>query len=224
MFFAAVLLASSALAATTTFSCSRNYTIVAGDTCDGISRAVGASTYQLAMLNPTIDDACSNLQIGQPLCLGLTDGSDCTTTYTVAGGDSCDAITNQFAINSTLLFLNNPQIDSACDNIYVGEVLCVGNQLFTLPAAFTQNGGLNAPSIGAPVPGGQLTSSIGPLSSAIPAGNVAGAPTSSPGVTANPAPTPSSSSSTSSTPTSSSAAPTPTDDGDDECEDDENDD
>ncbi|KZT52350.1 carbohydrate-binding module family 50 protein, partial [Calocera cornea HHB12733] len=114
--------------------CSRNYTVAAGDTCDGISRSVSVSTYQLAMLNPVIDDACSNLEIGANLCLGLTDGSDCQTTYTVAGGDTCDGITGQFAINSTFLYMNNPQIDSGCDNIYVGEVLCVGNKVYALPA------------------------------------------------------------------------------------------
>jgi len=238
MFFAAVaLLASSALAATTTYTCSRNYTVVAGDTCDGISRSVSVSTYQLAMLNPAIDDACSNLDIGEALCLGLTDGSDCETTYTVAGGDTCDAVTAQFAINSTYLYMNNPQIDAACDNIYVGEVLCVGNKLYTLPQAFTINGGASAPQ---PVIGGGSGSAVTVSTSvstagasSAPAANAAAAPTANPGVTivsvtttstSSAAPTTTSSASSSSS-SSSSAAPTSSAsaDDDDDCDDDEDD-
>jgi hypothetical protein len=32
-------------------------------------------------------------------------------------------------INSTILYANNPQIDEYCSNIYIGEVLCVANQV-----------------------------------------------------------------------------------------------
>ena len=34
--------------------------------------------------------------------------------------------------NSTLMF-NNPQINDNCDNIYVGEVLCVDTAAYTYP-------------------------------------------------------------------------------------------
>ena len=30
-------------------------------------------------------------------------------------------------VNTTVLWLNNPQIDNACGNVYIGEVLCVHN-------------------------------------------------------------------------------------------------
>lgn len=92
-----------------------------GDICDSISAANNVSTYQLAAINPSIDSTCSNLIPGNTLCLG-TSGEDCQTTYIVRPDDTCEGIASAHAINSTLLSLNNPQIDSRCSNIYIGEV------------------------------------------------------------------------------------------------------
>lgn len=39
----------------------------------------------------------------------------------------CGGFTNDFQINTTVLWLNNPQIDNACGNVYIDEVLCVHN-------------------------------------------------------------------------------------------------
>ncbi|KAJ3709791.1 hypothetical protein EV361DRAFT_923388 [Lentinula raphanica] len=114
-------------------SCTRNYTVQEGDTCDSISAAQNVSTYQFASVNSGIvDSSCSNLQPGANICLGY-EGEDCTTTYTVAAQDTCDSISSAYSINSTLLYNNNPQIDSACDNIYVGEVLCVASTIAAPP-------------------------------------------------------------------------------------------
>lgn len=126
---AGALFAQSAFATT----CSRNYTVSLGDTCDGISQSNNVSTYQLAVLNPNVDAGCTNLALGEPLCLG-TDGSDCQKTYTVVSGDSCGAITDKYAINSTLLWANNPQLDAECSNLYIGEVVCVDDKYNVPPA------------------------------------------------------------------------------------------
>ena len=46
--------------------CDRNYTVVAGDFCDGISAKENVSTYQLATVNADkIDVACDNLALGE---------------------------------------------------------------------------------------------------------------------------------------------------------------
>ena len=129
----------TAVLAKTTGACDRTYTIQEGDICDSISASHNVSTwvdstsftdptypstfrYQLAAINSgIIDSTCSNLVVGNSICLGY-DGEDCSTTYVVAGGDNCDLITSKFGINGTILSLNNPQINKACDNIYVGEV------------------------------------------------------------------------------------------------------
>ncbi|CED83636.1 Chitinase [Phaffia rhodozyma] len=103
-----------------------------GDICDWISKANSVSTFQLALLNNDVDDACSNLYIGQDLCLG-TDTYDCKETYTVVDNDTCDGIIESNSLNSTALYQNNPQINVDCSNIYIGEVLCVANDAFAYP-------------------------------------------------------------------------------------------
>lgn len=144
-------LAIAATAALTLLSpvladCTRNYTVVQGDICDWISKSQNVSTYQLAAVNVGIIDAtCSNLEPGQNLCLGTT-GQDCTETYVITETDSCGSILAQFpAVNSTILAQNNPNVDSACDNIYPGEVLCVATTVVAppIPSGFFDNSDAN---------------------------------------------------------------------------------
>lgn len=59
---------------------------------------------------------------GQQICLATTAAEDCTDVYVVQPDDTCDGISSMKSLNSTILRLNNPQINEACDNIYVGEV------------------------------------------------------------------------------------------------------
>ncbi|XDG10377.1 hypothetical protein ABKA04_009992 [Annulohypoxylon sp. FPYF3050] len=54
--------------------------------------------------------------------------SDCTSTYSVVSGDTCNVIIDKF--NDTFTLANfyswNPQVASDCHNLYPGEVVCVG--------------------------------------------------------------------------------------------------
>ncbi|KZT34914.1 hypothetical protein SISSUDRAFT_1026004 [Sistotremastrum suecicum HHB10207 ss-3] len=103
-------------------SCSRSYVVKAGDTCDSISAANNASTYQLAIVNSgTIDPSCSNLAIGATICLA-SPGQDCSQTHVVQTGETCNQLESVFGINSTILWANNPQINEDCTNMYTGEV------------------------------------------------------------------------------------------------------
>ncbi|KAF8623764.1 hypothetical protein AX15_006206 [Amanita polypyramis BW_CC] len=105
--------------------CTRTYVVKENDICDSISKENNASTYQLAVVNHgVIDAACTKLVPGQQICLGRA-GEDCTTTYVVNDGDTCDDIQAKSGVNATLLYSNNPQINEGCTNIYIGEVLCV---------------------------------------------------------------------------------------------------
>ncbi|KAF8488464.1 hypothetical protein JB92DRAFT_2757317, partial [Gautieria morchelliformis] len=79
------------------------------------------------------DHACSNLGIGQTICLG-TIGEDCSNTYTVVPNDTCSTVMNMPGTNATILYANNPQINSDFTNIYVGEVLCTLNEVRVPPA------------------------------------------------------------------------------------------
>ncbi|KAF5309247.1 hypothetical protein D9619_012776 [Psilocybe cf. subviscida] len=113
------------VSAQTTPVCNRSYTVQPGDFCDGISAAQNVSTYQLANVNPVINPMCTNLFVGQTLCLGLV-GQDCDEVHVVAAGDGCWSIANDAAISLADLFANNPNINAPnCTNIYGGEVLCI---------------------------------------------------------------------------------------------------
>jgi len=114
-------------------SCSRQYTVQSGDVCDAISAAQNTSTYQLAYSNQdTINECCTNLQVGQVVCLAVASQPDCTSTYVVATGDTCDAIAQNFNTNATMIGINNPQLDESCD-IYPGQVLCVADSVTASP-------------------------------------------------------------------------------------------
>jgi LysM repeat protein len=133
---AALLLIAPVLADSS--NCTRTYTVVSGDICDGISRAQNVSTYQLAAVNSnTVDALCSNLQVGQQLCLG-TPGEDCTSVHIVEDADTCSTIQSTFGLNSTILMQNNPNIDAGCDNLYNGLALCIADTVMAppIPAGF----------------------------------------------------------------------------------------
>lgn len=137
--FIALLICTSAASAA---DCTRRYTIKRGDTCDTIAAANNVSTYQLAVVNPSfLGPACANLGIGESICLGTSDG-DCKTTHVVQAADTCVTILQTYNINATMLWANNPNIDTDCQNIYKGEVLCVANGVQVPPA----------PASGAPTP------------------------------------------------------------------------
>jgi LysM domain len=82
-------------------------------------------SYQLAVLNPSINEGCTNLTPGQVLCLGTPD-DDCSTTYVVKPNDSCDDVAAAHKIDPSVLYHNNPQLDAKCDNMYIGEVCVLG--------------------------------------------------------------------------------------------------
>jgi LysM repeat protein len=185
--FSALLLASSASA-----HCGRKYTVKEGDICDSISAATNTSTYQLAVVNHgVVNSECTNLVPGNEICLGWV-GSDCQTTTIIQKDDSCEKIQSRSGINSTILYLNNPQINDDCSNIYIGEVLCVAKTV-QVPDA----------------PVGSIPATTIPATATPANTNVAVVQTSSVHATTTAAPQP--------TPT-----PAPThDDEDDDCEDDD---
>jgi hypothetical protein len=46
---------------------------------------------------------------------------------------TCDWIQETYGITNPTLVANNPQIDAKCENIYVGEVLCVDTDDYVYP-------------------------------------------------------------------------------------------
>ncbi|KAI5116165.1 hypothetical protein M0805_005754 [Coniferiporia weirii] len=130
LFVAAAALSGLSMVIAQEPNCARNYTVRLGDTCDAISAALNVSTFQLAHVNADkINADCSNLALGEPLCLGIT-GQDCSVITVVASGDSCPSIESAAGIPATTLFANNPNVFENCTNIYPGEVLCTSSQVF----------------------------------------------------------------------------------------------
>ncbi|KAJ7627354.1 glycoside hydrolase superfamily [Roridomyces roridus] len=109
-------------ATTSTGTCTETYTVVSGDSCSSIESKEGVSDAQLHTLNPTINSACTNLSVGQTLCLAQ---SSCSQMYTVVSGDTCGAIESKFGISDATLRSLNPSINSGCTNLSVGQQLCV---------------------------------------------------------------------------------------------------
>ena len=57
----------------------------------------------------------------QELCLGLED-KDCIDVVDVQSGDSCISIATTIGVPVSTLVANNPNVNSDCSNIYIGEV------------------------------------------------------------------------------------------------------
>ncbi|KAF7351862.1 hypothetical protein MVEN_01147700 [Mycena venus] len=62
--------------------CTQTYTVVSGDICSAIESRTGVSDAQLHALNPAINAGCTNLQIGQVLCISGGGGSGSGNTFT----------------------------------------------------------------------------------------------------------------------------------------------
>ncbi|KAF7313091.1 hypothetical protein MKEN_00994900 [Mycena kentingensis (nom. inval.)] len=173
--FAATLLVAvvSGTPLQTRQSCSSTYSVVSGDTCSAIEGRFGVSDATLHALNPSINSGCTNLQIGQVLCLSSSGGgspSGCGSTYTVVSGDTCAAIERKTGVSDATLHSSNPSINSGCTNLQIGQVLCLGGgggstppsggQTFNgLATYYDPNGGFG--SCGTPLQNGDFIVALG---------------------------------------------------------------
>nr|GAT51218.1 non-Catalytic module family EXPN protein [Mycena chlorophos] len=64
-------------------SCTSSYTVVSGDTCNLIVAKTGVALATLYELNPAVNSGCTNLAIGEVLC--LSESGAATTTSTASG-------------------------------------------------------------------------------------------------------------------------------------------
>ncbi|KAJ7277399.1 hypothetical protein C8J57DRAFT_992245, partial [Mycena rebaudengoi] len=103
--------------------CAQTYTVVSGDTCSAIETHTGVSDAQLHALNPAINSGCSNLSVGQILCVNGS-GGGCTHTYTVRSGDTCSAIETATGVSDTQLHALNPAINTGCTSMFPFHLIC----------------------------------------------------------------------------------------------------
>ncbi|KAF7349686.1 Non-Catalytic module family EXPN protein [Mycena sanguinolenta] len=91
--FAALLVTALAVSASpleARQSCASTYTVVSGDTCDIIASKTGVSTATIESLNTSINSGCTNLQVGQVLC--LSSGSSGSSSSSGSSGTSSGGI------------------------------------------------------------------------------------------------------------------------------------
>ena len=106
--------------------CLTKYRITSVDTCDSISISRNVPLLSILNYNPGLD--CTQLQLGQLICLDNKTQPYCNRSHIVAPGDSCQSIAdkNQISFNS-LIALNKP-ID--CASLEHGQYLCLAKDGF----------------------------------------------------------------------------------------------
>ncbi|KAK8081067.1 hypothetical protein PG997_008885 [Apiospora hydei] len=115
-------------------SCSQPYTVVSGDSCWSIYTSHGLSSDQFYAMNPPLSASNCPLSIGQVVCVGNSQGQSqsqgqgtaCSQYGAVKSGDNCNSFIARYNPSMTLqqLYVLNPQINSGCSNLAVGQQLC----------------------------------------------------------------------------------------------------
>ncbi|KAG9099051.1 hypothetical protein FS749_002248 [Ceratobasidium sp. UAMH 11750] len=121
---------ASSAAGTSTFTCTKAYTVKSGDNCQAIASSNSISYYQLTYLNPTM--SCTALSIGQSLCLTASQ-YNCQPVYTVKSGDTCSAIATANGTTVNQIIANNPNLGSSCATS-VGLSICIKSSATTTTA------------------------------------------------------------------------------------------
>ncbi|KAJ7779318.1 hypothetical protein DFH07DRAFT_910767 [Mycena maculata] len=120
-----------------TTACADYYTAVANDNCDSIAAGQDISSAQFLALNPGL--TCAGLQAGVAYCdFGLTpvapappsnlaSGSftNCTLYYTIASGNTCTSVDQEYDIALADLLRWNPSLTASCTTIALDEAYCV---------------------------------------------------------------------------------------------------
>lgn len=91
-------------------NCYEWYVVTSGDTCQGIESAYGLYFDLLRAWNPSIDNGCDNLQIGDAYCVDGTGKQRATTSTTVASSATSTTST------STSSGVATPTPHSVCPN------------------------------------------------------------------------------------------------------------
>ncbi|KAI0044906.1 hypothetical protein FA95DRAFT_1608129 [Auriscalpium vulgare] len=102
-------------------TCFETYKISQGDTCSTIYAWSGITPSQIESLNPDVQ--CNSLTPGQFVCLGSYTPA-CTLNVT-ATETSCVPIATFYNLTTADFYGLNNNVDSACDNLLIGNPYCV---------------------------------------------------------------------------------------------------
>ncbi|KAJ3986244.1 hypothetical protein F5890DRAFT_1505360 [Lentinula detonsa] len=106
-------------------TCASNYTVQQGDFCQTIAAQFNVTISDLEAANPSINSGCTNLAIGEVLCIPAASACPSGVTYVVKAGDVCIDIADMFNVTLAALDASNPEVDADCDNLSIGERLCI---------------------------------------------------------------------------------------------------
>ncbi|KAJ4483817.1 hypothetical protein J3R30DRAFT_3698732 [Lentinula aciculospora] len=102
-------------------TCAINYTVQQGDICQTIAAQFNVTISDLEAANPPINSGCTNLFIGEILCIPGAASCPSGITYVVKAGDVCIKIADMFNTTVAALDASNPEIDANCDNLSIGQ-------------------------------------------------------------------------------------------------------
>jgi LysM repeat protein len=101
-------------------TCSSYYTVKSGDTCYYIAGQYGITLDTFLAINNN-QLVCSNLQIGQNICVPGT--RSCTRYYVVQSGNTCYSISLSSGLTLDAFLAKNIGIN--CGNLQIGQAVCL---------------------------------------------------------------------------------------------------
>ncbi|KAM7192140.1 hypothetical protein V8F20_008975 [Naviculisporaceae sp. PSN 640] len=110
--------------------CFQWHVVVPGDTCAHLQNTLGVTFTQLRAWNTDIGANCNNLMLGIAYCnlhndnYNIATNLDLPANHTVAPGDWCSKIWDQFSLTETQFRALNPTLNTNCD-LSIGQVVCV---------------------------------------------------------------------------------------------------
>jgi len=86
-------------------ACTKTYTVKSGDTCSSIATSQGVSVQTIYDLNPSVNSLCTNLDVGQVLCLS-TNGNN-------TGNDTLSSVYAIWHCGSDCAWTSKPDLSSS---------------------------------------------------------------------------------------------------------------
>ncbi|KDR74914.1 hypothetical protein GALMADRAFT_123583 [Galerina marginata CBS 339.88] len=146
---------SNVVSGTDTKDCAKYDTIISGDSCPSVEARNKISDSLFRILNPEINAACTNIQLGGAYCVQAVPGfttsttpaststtsspsptptniaagswTNCTSYYSVVSGDSCQIIDTKFSIAFSDFLRWNPEISTTCNNLQLASYCVAGS-------------------------------------------------------------------------------------------------
>ncbi|KDN35814.1 carbohydrate-binding module family 50 protein, partial [Tilletiaria anomala UBC 951] len=122
-------------------TCTSQYSVVLGDTCNKIAAKLSLTTAQLLGLNPDI--SCSALKVDQSLCAFRPSVQICPQPVYIKSADSCYDLATNVSMSlpewQSLNTFNNVSV--ACNALPIGDLVCQKQGNASLPTVSGTNPG-----------------------------------------------------------------------------------